>query len=111
MICEDRIPQDGSAYFAPMCHLIIRFTVCAVLVVETSAAKHRRQRRLRFISVAHRRALGMAFTIEWLGTFGDGRSREKACTLWAHANGVIDAVKPVVDRRTAHGAFWGVHFA
>ena len=30
--------------------------------------------------------------------------------LCGHANGVIDAAKSVVDRRTAHGAFWGVHF-
>ena len=53
----------------------------------------------------------MAFAIEWLGTFGDGRFREKTCMLLSHANGVIDAVKPVVGRRTAHRAFWGVQFA
>ena len=35
---------------------------------------------------------------------------EKACTVCDHANGVIDATKYVVDRRTAHRAFWGVHF-
>ena len=53
----------------------------------------------------------MAFAIEWLGTFCDGRFREKTCMLLSHANGVIDAVKPVVGRRTAHRAFWGVQFA
>ena len=79
-------------------------------MVDAGAAKHRRHAACDFSvrRIAERSA--KAFAIEWLGTFDDGRSRKKACTLCGQANGGIDAANPVVDRRSADGAFWAVHF-